>query len=119
MGAFQTTDYDIALAQQIKSRAPDAKILLDFHYSNTWADPGHQTKPGAISGGLQWGSATTQAQLNSDVQTYTHDTLMAFKNAGVMPDMVQIGNETTNGMLWQTGTIGQGGSSGRRRESAV
>jgi arabinogalactan endo-1,4-beta-galactosidase len=112
-GAIQTTAYDIALAQQIKAHAPDAKILLDLQYSDTWADPGKQYKPAAVSGGLQWASDTTQAQLNSDVQTYTHDTLMAFKNAGVMPDMVQIGNETTNGMLWQTGTtIGQGGAAG-------
>jgi arabinogalactan endo-1,4-beta-galactosidase len=105
-GAIQTTAYDIALAQQIKADAPGAKILLDFHYSDTWADPGHQTKPAA------WASDSTQAQLNSDVQSYTASTLTAFYNAGVMPDMVQVGNETTSGMLWQTGTIGQNGSAG-------
>jgi arabinogalactan endo-1,4-beta-galactosidase len=106
VGAIQTTAYDIALAQQIKADAPGAKILLDFHYSDTWADPSHQTKPAA------WSSDATQAQLDADVQSYTANTLTSFYNAGVMPDMVQVGNETTNGMLWQTGTIGQNGATG-------
>ena len=105
-GAMQTTAYDIALSQQIKADDPTAKILLDFHYSDTWADPIHQAKPAA------WAGDSTQAQLNSDVQTYTQNTLQSFKNAGVLPDMVQVGNETTNGMLWQSGTIGQNGSAG-------
>src|ERR1019366_2095283 len=105
-GAMQTTAYDIALSQQIKADDPTAKILLDFHYSDTWADPIHQAKPAA------WAGDSTQAQLNSDVQTYTQNTLQSFKSAGVLPDMVQVGNETTNGMLWQSGTIGQNGSAG-------
>src|SRR6476646_11040092 len=46
-GAIQSQAYDIALAQQIKAHAPNAKLLLDFQYSDTWADPGHQTKPAA------------------------------------------------------------------------
>jgi arabinogalactan endo-1,4-beta-galactosidase len=109
-GAIQTTAYDIALAQQIKADAPGAKILLDFHYSDYWADPGKQYKPWQSA--APWSTDTTQAQLNTDVKNYTHDTLASFYAAGVMPDMVQVGNETTNGMLWQTGTIGVNGAAG-------
>ncbi|HEY2760739.1 MAG TPA: glycosyl hydrolase 53 family protein, partial [Pirellulales bacterium] len=105
-GAIQTQAYDIALAQQIRANDPGAKILLDFHYSDTWADPGHQTKPSA------W-TAPTLAQLETNIQSYTTSTLTAFKTAGVLPDMVQIGNETTDGMLWQTGSSGAAAVGGR------
>src|SRR4051812_3671489 len=101
-GAIQSQAYDIALAQQIKSHAPNAKLLLDFHYSDTWADPGHQTKPAT------WASLSF-AQLQSTVQSYTQNTLLAFKNAGVMPDMVQVGNEISTGMLWGTTSNPAGG----------
>jgi arabinogalactan endo-1,4-beta-galactosidase len=107
LGAIQSTAYDIALAQQIKANDPSAKLLLDFHYSDTWADPGDQTKPASMSG------ATTLAALESDITTYTENTLTSFKTANVMPDMVQIGNETTDGMLWQTGSSGAAAIGGR------
>jgi len=110
-GAIQTTAYDIALAQQIRADAPGAKILLDFHYSDYWADPGKQYKPWQPA--APWSTDTTQAQLNSHVQSYTHDTLTAFYNAGVLPDMVQIGNETTDGILWNTGSSGAAAVGGK------
>jgi arabinogalactan endo-1,4-beta-galactosidase len=97
-GAIQTQAYDIALAQQIKADDPSAKLLLDFHYSDTWADPGHQTIPAAWAG-------QSLSQLESTVENYTDSTLTAFKSAGVMPDMVQVGNEVNNGMLWPTGQL--------------
>jgi arabinogalactan endo-1,4-beta-galactosidase len=106
-GAIQSTAYDIALAQQIKADDPGANLLLDFHYSDTWADPGHQTKPSSMSGD------TTLAALETDITTYTQNTLTAFENANVMPNMVQIGNETTDGMLWQTGSSGAAAVGGR------
>lgn len=109
-GAIQTQAYDIALAQQIKANDPDAKILLDFHYSDTWADPGHQAIPAAWSG-------QTLSQLESTVQTYTQNTLTAFQNAGVMPDMVQVGNEINSGMLWPTGQINFNGTTAQQRAS--
>ena len=99
-GAIQTTAYDISLAQQIKADDPSAKIELDLHYSDTWADPGHQSIPAAWSG-------DTLSQLQTSVYNYTLNTLNSFKSAGVLPDIVQIGNETNNGMLW--GTDGQPG----------
>ncbi|HTQ40161.1 MAG TPA: glycosyl hydrolase 53 family protein [Pirellulales bacterium] len=106
-GAIQTTSYDIALAQQIKTDDPDAKLLLDFHYSDTWADPGHQAKPSA------WSSDASLSTLESDVTIYTESTLNSFYSSGVMPNIVQIGNETTDGMLWQTGSSGAAAVGGR------
>jgi len=102
-GAIQTTAYDITLAQQIKANDPSAKIELDLHYSDTWADPGHQTIPAAWSG-------ETFSALQTSVYNYTLSTLNSFKTAGVLPDIVQIGNETNNGMLWPTGEISFSGS---------
>lgn len=90
--------YTIALAQQAKNLK--FKILLDFHYSDTWADPGKQTIPQAWLG-------MSHAQMAEAVFTFTRDTIAAFANAGVMPDMVQIGNEITNGMLWPDGRLPQ------------
>src|SRR5213078_2584900 len=96
-GAIQDLNYTISLAQRLK--ASGAKILLDLHYSDTWADPGHQAKPAA------WSSYTlgSNPSLQSTVHDYTYNALTAMKNAGVMPDLVQIGNETTNGMLFSDG----------------
>ncbi len=109
-GAIQTTAYDIALAQRLK--ATGAKVILDFHYSDTWADPGHQTLPAA------WAIPTqTLTQLESTVQSYTTTTLQAFKTAGVMPDIVQLGNETTNGIMWNTGKLNFNGTQAQQNAS--
>jgi arabinogalactan endo-1,4-beta-galactosidase len=88
--------YTIALARQ--ARALGFKFLLNFHYSDTWADPGKQFTPEA------WKDLTPE-QLVEAVFTYTRDTIAAFREAGVMPDMVQNGNEITNGMLWPSGKL--------------
>src|SRR3954453_21664727 len=109
-GAIQSQAYDIALAQQIKAHAPNAKFLLDFQYSDTWADPGHQTKPAA------WASQTFAA-LNSTVHDYTVSALTSMRNAGVKPDMVQVGNEVTNGMLWSDGSIVYSGTTQQQNQS--
>jgi len=97
-GAIQTTAYDIALAQQLKADDPSAKFELDFHYSDTWADPGHQTIPAAWTG-------QSLSTLESTVQSYTTTTLQSFESAGVTPDIVQVGNEINSGMLWPTGHL--------------
>jgi len=94
-------NYTIALAQRVK--ASGAKLLLDFHYSDTWADPGHQTKPAAWTS-LSFNSLVTQ------VHDYTRDVVSDMKDAGVLPDMVQIGNEIASGMLWNDGYPWTGGS---------
>jgi len=81
----------IALAQQVK--ALDMKLLLNFHYSDTWADPNHQVIPQA------WRDLETIDELATAVKDYTIDVLTDMKAAGVIPDMVQVGNEITPGML--------------------
>jgi arabinogalactan endo-1,4-beta-galactosidase len=89
-------DYTIAAAQQAKRLG--FHFLLDFHYSDTWADPGHQVTPGA------W-AHLSHAQLVKAVYAYSRDTIAALREAGAMPDMVQPGNEVTAGMMWPDGRL--------------
>jgi arabinogalactan endo-1,4-beta-galactosidase len=91
-------NYTLALAKRAK--AEGFHFLLDLHYSDSWADPGKQPTPSA------W-SNLTHKQLAKQVFIYTRDTVAAFAAAGVMPDMVQVGNEVTNGMLWPDGKLPQ------------
>ncbi len=72
------------------------KVMLDFHYSDTWADPGNQNIPSA------WAGHSTE-QLIQDVYDHTYDVLDTLVKAGVTPAWVQIGNETKRGMLWPNG----------------
>lgn len=72
------------------------RIMIDFHYSDSWADPGKQYKPAA------WKSHGI-SQLLTDVYDHTYDVLNALKSNGVTPEWVQVGNETNNGMLWDDG----------------
>ncbi len=88
--------YTLAMAKAAKKLG--FHILLDFHYSDTWADPGKQFTPKAWVG-------MSHAQLTKAVSEYTRDTIAAFRAAGVLPDMVQIGNEIINGMLWPDGHL--------------
>ena len=88
--------YTIALAKRIKGSG--AKLLLNFHYSDTWADPGHQHKPNA------WENLDFEP-LAQTLYQYTHDCIIAMRREGVSPDMVQIGNEITPGMLWPDGKL--------------
>jgi arabinogalactan endo-1,4-beta-galactosidase len=74
------------------------KFLLDFHYSDTWADPGRQTKPAAWSG-------LPYEVLKDSVYQYTRRVISALKNQQTLPDMVQIGNEIICGMLWNDGRV--------------
>lgn len=87
-------DHTVAMAKRV--RAAGMKFLLDFHYSDTWADPGKQTKPAA------WADLHG-ADLEKAVRDYTREVLAKMKAQGVAPDMVQIGNEVSNGMLWPDG----------------
>jgi arabinogalactan endo-1,4-beta-galactosidase len=89
-------EYTIALAKEAKKLG--FKILLNYHYSDTWADPGKQFIPKA------W-KDKSHAELVEEVEEYTKTTIAAFREAEVMPDMVQIGNEVINGMLWPDGKL--------------
>jgi len=84
------------VAKAIRAKAAGMKILIDFHYSDTWADPGHQAKPAA------W-VALDFATLTSTLSTYTTGVMNTLKTNGITPDWVQIGNETNDGMLWEDG----------------
>jgi len=88
--------YTIAAAQD--ARKLGYKFLLDFHYANAWADPGKQPTPAA------WKNLTHSERVKQ-VFAYTRDTIAAFRDAGVLPDMVQVGNEITHGMLWPDGKL--------------
>lgn len=91
----------LALAKRVKAQG--MKLLLDFHYSDFWTDPGKQVKPKA------WDKLNNE-QLKKAIHDYTRDTIATFKQQGVLPDMVQIGNEINSGILWPEGkSWGQGG----------
>jgi arabinogalactan endo-1,4-beta-galactosidase len=87
----------IALAKTASSMG--FKIMIDFHYSDTWADPSHQTVPAA------W-TNDTYAELQTDVYNYTYNFMTALVAAGVTPQYVQVGNEINTGMLWPIGSVG-------------
>lgn len=72
------------------------RLMIDFHYSDSWADPGQQTKP------AEWSSYTLE-ELKTAVAHHTKDVLNALKTQGITPEWVQVGNETGNGMLWDEG----------------
>ncbi len=89
----QNLDYVIALGKRIK--AAGFSFMLDFHYSDTWADPVKQWTPAA------WKSLS-DANLYTQIYDYTKDCLTQLKAAGATPDMIQTGNEISYGMLWGT-----------------
>lgn len=88
--------YTLPLAKRIKNA--HLKFLLDFHYSDTWADPAHQTKPAAWEG-------LSFEDLVDSLFEYTRSVITALKNEGALPDIVQIGNEITPGFLWPDGKL--------------
>ena len=88
--------YTIAAASAAKKLG--FHFLLDFHYSDTWADPVKQFTPKAWVG-------LSHDQLVKAVTDYTRDTIAELRKAGVLPDMVQIGNEIIHGMLWPDGHL--------------
>ncbi|PMD92303.1 arabinogalactan endo-1,4-beta-galactosidase [Siphonobacter sp. BAB-5405] len=73
------------------------RIMIDFHYSDSWADPGKQVKPAA------WANHSVE-QLKQDVYDHTLDVMQALRQAGVRPEWVQIGNEIRGGMLRPEGS---------------
>ena len=86
----QDIEYVKSLGKRIK--AAGLCFMLDFHYSDTWADPEHQATP------LEWGKINTPAF--EYIYTYTKTNLEALVTAAATPDFIQIGNEISFGMLW-------------------
>lgn len=84
------------LAKRAKSLG--LKVLVDFHYSDFWADPGKQEKPKA------WRNLRGSSLVKA-VSDYTYQVLKYMKDNKALPDMVQIGNEVNNGFLWPDGKL--------------
>ena len=93
---FCGLDHTLAMARRVKEAGMG--LLLDFHYSDYWADPQQQNKP------LAWADLDYEA-LKASVRDYTTSVLRALENQGTLPDMVQIGNEINHGLLWPDGHI--------------
>ncbi|MDY7541186.1 MULTISPECIES: glycoside hydrolase family 53 protein [unclassified Cryobacterium] len=93
-----TSDLAAALTLARRAAAAGLHIVLDLHYSDTWADRTNQQTPAA------WQSLGPD-QLAATVEDYTRDVLTAFEAQGTPADIVQLGNEITNGMLWPTGWL--------------
>jgi len=103
---INNTDYTMPLAVRVKKAG--LLFLLDFHYSDTWADPSHQATPAA------WADLDFP-RLVQQMRAYNSNTIAGFAAAGAMPDYVQVGNEITPGMLWPIGQVsGNGGASWSR-----
>lgn len=95
-GVCQDLDYVKALGKRIKDAG--LSLLLDFHYSDTWADPAKQWTPDA------WKDLSDE-QLYTKIYDYTKECLQAMKDAGAEPDFIQTGNEISYGMLWGAAVI--------------
>ncbi|EJE4203711.1 glycosyl hydrolase 53 family protein [Vibrio parahaemolyticus] len=93
-GYYSSLNDVIVKAQWAKDANMD--VMIDFHYSDTWADPGNQWKPAA------WQQLSFE-DLMGQVWSYTRDSLNTLKAAGITPKWIQVGNETNNGMLWNEG----------------
>lgn len=89
---------DITVTKKLARRALQQGMgfLLDFHYSDFWADPGKQIIPKAWRG-------FNEAQLEQAVYNYTKTALEGLKEDKIMPTMIQVGNELSNGLLWPFG----------------
>jgi len=90
-GVVQDLDYVKELGKRVKDLG--MSLMLDFHYSDTWADPSNQWTPSA------WASLSDN-ELYQKIYDYTKDCLKQMKDAGATPDFIQTGNEISYGMLW-------------------
>jgi arabinogalactan endo-1,4-beta-galactosidase len=95
-GGINGLDSTLQMAARVKARG--LGLLLDLHYSDTWADPGKQYKPAA------WEGISFEA-LKDSIRAYTSDVMSALKAQGTLPDWVQVGNEIICGMLWDEGRV--------------
>ena len=100
----QVNDLDYTVRMAARIQASGARFLLDFHYSDTWADPSHQTVPAS------W-AALGLDSLERRVETYSADVMTRLRAAGALPDIVQVGNEIDAGFLWPLGQLSYGSDS--------
>ncbi len=93
-GGNNSVAVDIPMA--VRAKKAGLKVMIDFHYSDTWADPGKQNMP------QDWKNLDAKA-LEREVQKFTAESLQKFIDAGCYPDAVQIGNELNGGFMWPIG----------------
>lgn len=99
-GVVQDLNYVTQFGKRIKEAGMN--FMLDFHYSDTWADPANQTIPSAWYEGTLSASNPSNADLGETLYSYTKECLQHLIDNGATPDFVQIGNEVSYGMLWRT-----------------
>lgn len=104
-GTQMYNDFDDIKKGIRKSKEAGMQVCLDFHYSDTWADPNKQIKPTA------WDTLTRIFVLKDSIYNYTFKVITALANSGLMPEYVQIGNEINPGLLLPQGSrwTGNGG----------
>lgn len=90
------------LVKAMRAQELGMRIMIDFHYSDTWADPGHQSPPAA------WASYDI-GQLTKALSDHTAEVLSLLKKYGVEVEWVQVGNETRTGMMWPLGSYKENG----------
>ena len=95
-GGNNDIETDLRIAKRVK--AAGLRFLLDFHYSDFWADPGKQYMP------QDWKKLKPK-QLEAAVEQFTRETIDRFAAEGASPDAVQIGNELNSGFMWPVGQI--------------
>jgi arabinogalactan endo-1,4-beta-galactosidase len=91
-------DLEDVAAMALRLKQARMRFLLDLHYSDFWADPGHQDTPAAWQG-------QDLATLATTVHDYTKSAVATLTAQGTPPDIIQIGNEVTGGMLWPQGRL--------------
>lgn len=94
-------DMNDVLKMALRAKENDMAIMIDFHYSDWWADPGHQDIPSA------W-SSLDYCGVKNALAGHTRSTLQLLKDNGVDVRWVQVGNETTNGFVWPMARLEQG-----------
>jgi arabinogalactan endo-1,4-beta-galactosidase len=89
---------DDVMVKARRANALGMRLMIDFHLSNTWADPGKQFVPAA------WENKNPE-QMAQAIKDHITDMLSRLKKENITPEWVQVGNETTNGMLWESGKV--------------
>ena len=89
-------DKEDVLVKAKRAKALDMEVMIDFHYSDWWADPAKQNIPASWKG-------HSYEEMKKDLANHTKEVLQLMKDNGITPKWVQVGNETTNGMLWDMG----------------
>ena len=92
------SDTEDVVKKAVAAKEAGLDVMIDFHYSDWWADPGRQDMPKAWEG-------LGQAELQSVLAAHTTSVLQSLKNAGVTPKWIQIGNETNGGMVFPAGQL--------------